>query len=434
MVGAVFISTVDARGAGIVVKKSILDPQPIAVADLLVNEEAPEAAHNILDDEFLVVYERQGVIIGQRMSSSGELLYDPFSISDSGGNEHPSVAFNPLTQSYVVAWEDDEGGQVDIWAISVAGTHQSVGDQFFSTPYAVTNSTTDQTRPSIACNMTDSSCLIVYEYHQTSSFYEIHAARVSVGATTISSDGAMFFLIAFNDFISHEDPDVVWGDDEGNYLVTWVREDGGIGAIWYARIYDTDQGLSSEIMTSPAALWPGLSNDQLNQDAAYDPSQGEYLVVFEYDAISNKDIWGVRVPGSSGSIAVSDLMQITTSSDFEVRPSVAHFNGVFPTYDGASAVPKFMIAYMTYQSVGNEYRLTLRSVVLEESAWYLYDEGVSESYDAADAYLRDSFLVGSWGNERVYVFWEVKNILQNHYDIYALGLNSELAFLPLIIK
>jgi hypothetical protein len=405
------------------------------VADLLVNEEDPEAAHNILDNQYLVVYERQEVIMGQRFSPTGALLQSPFEISDADGNRNPTVAYNLQTQSYIVAWEDDEGGQVDVWAISVAGTHQTAGDQFLSPPYAVTNDAKDQTDPNIACNAHDSSCLIVFEYHRTTSFNEINAERVEVAPTAITSGGGLI-LVGFDDFYSHESPDVVWGEGENNYLVTWVREDAGIGTIWYARIYDTDQGLSSEFMTSSAALWSSLSNDQRNPDAAYEPNSGEYLVVFDYDDTTDRDIWGVRVPGSSGVIENSDVFDIIgISSHSERDPAVAHFGGVFPSYNGASSEPKLMVAYKQYQSPSQVYQLRVYTIELvTANAVFIYDGSEIETYDAADAILDDIFLVGSWGNDRVYAFWDLKQVATNQYDVYAFGLNTEYAFLPLIIN
>jgi len=428
------IQAVTAGRATVAVSTSYLDAPPIPVADLLVNEEEPEAAYNILDDEYLVVYERQGVIIGQRLSPSGELVQDAFEISDSAGNKHPSVAYNLSTQSYVVAWEDEESGDINIWARSVAGIHQTIGDQFYSPPYDVTSSTTDQTNPSIACNINESSCLVVFEYHRTASYYEIHAERVNVGVSPIVSDGDTI-VIEFEDFISHENPDVVWGEAEGNFLVTWIREDAGVGDVWFARVYDTEQGnFADEFVTSSSVLYSGFSNDQRNQEAAYEPNTGEYLVVFDYDSGPNNDIWGIRVPGSSGSPVVSDLLQIAYSSNSETRPSVAHFGGVFPTYDGAAAPPKLMIAYREYDSLADAYYLQLRSVVLENGDTFVYDEGTVETYDGSEAFLEDSFLVGSWGDNQVFVIWEVDWDATNHYDIYALGLNSESVYLPFIIN
>ena len=428
LIGTGAIQAANAAPAPIETRKSYLDAPPIPVADLLVNEEDPEAAHNILDDEYLVVYERQGVIIGQRMSALGKLLQAPFEISDSAGNKNPTVAYNLSTESYVVAWEDED----DIWAISVAGTYQDVGDQFYSPPFPVDSSSNAQMNPSIACNINDSSCLIVYEYYDPFLSFEIMAERVEVKADEISSIDD--FLIVFEDFVDHERPDVVWGEGAGSYLVTWIREDGGDESVWYARIYDTDQGLSSEILTSPDSLWPGLSNNQRNQDAAYEPNTGDYLVVFDHDSGSNADIWGVRVPGSSGSPGVFDLIQIAYSGDSETMPAVAHFGGVYPTYDGAAAPAKLMVAYKQYDSLANAYYLQLRSVVLENSGFYLYDEGTVDTYDASDTLLEDIYLVGSWGDNHLYVIWEAKLLAANHYNIYALGLNTEYVFLPLIVK
>ena len=429
-VGTGASQAVNAEPAPIETRTSYLDAPPIPVADLLVNEEDPEAAHNILDDEYLVVYERQGVIIGQRMSASGELLELPFEISDSGGNKTPTVAYNESSDSYVVVWEDED----DLWAISVAGTYQEVGDQFYSPPYPIKTSANAQRNPSIACNMYDSSCLIVFEYHDPFSSIEIMAERVDVENDKISYIKG--FQVESEDFVDHERPDVVWGERDDNYLVTWIREDGGDESIWYARIYDTDQGLSSEILTSPASLWPGLSNNQRNQDAAYDPNTGDYLVVFDHFSGSSTDIWGVRVPGDSGSPGVFDLLQIAYSDDPESMPAVAHVGGVFPKFNGASAVSKLMVSYKQYNSGGNAYTLQLKSIDLENNAWFLYDEGTVKIYDAGEANIYDSFLVGSWGSNRVFLFWEVKwdPSNKNNYDIFALGLNQAYVYLPLIVK
>ncbi len=93
----------------------------------------PRVAFNALDDEYLVVWyaddpaaglaDDEFEIFGQRISGAGNLIGDnDFRISDVAGTGdatrsaiRPDVAFNALTENYLVVWsaDDNNDGQVD---------------------------------------------------------------------------------------------------------------------------------------------------------------------------------------------------------------------------------------------------------------------------------------------------------------------------------
>jgi hypothetical protein len=117
-----------------------------------------------------------GDIYGARVSSSGLVLDNSGLLVSIQGSEHsqrnPSVDF--LDTCYVVAWEDDRGGDFDAYAARVT----PLGEVLDSSGIRVSSSPLSDLAPDICC--TEHQCLVLWEERSTGpSDSDVRGARIS---------------------------------------------------------------------------------------------------------------------------------------------------------------------------------------------------------------------------------------------------------------
>jgi hypothetical protein len=415
----------------------------ITVADSFYLEENPGIAHNIRDNEYLIVYEEEGEIIGVRMRPDGAIYGTQLTISGGGGgSKNPEVSYNHYTKTYVVVWQyEDTTGDIGIRGRTILGTHQNTGGQFDTFPTVVQDSAEDESHPDIACNALDSTCLVVYEYHYSATDHDIYAQRMAVGSGSFSQDQAGFVIQNLG--VNEYHPVVAWGEPEDNFLVTWVVDDTseGINRIYFAHIFETHQGggSTSEFETLPAAListGSSYSRDQSNQDIAYSPAHREYLIVFEFNATLlgiDIDIYGQRIPGASSFIS-GDPFWIGGLANPESNPSVAHIGGRYPTHNFATHPEVFMVAYVTYDPTDDTEKLFLQNVRAGSSDVIDFPTLVDEAPGIYEE-IHDVALAGSWMSNPIFAVWEFKTIgPPDDFNLYANGYWPFAAFIPIVVN
>ncbi len=417
----------------------------VSIADTFYYEEDPDAAHNIRDDEYLIVYEQEGEIKGQRMLPDGSLYGGQMTLSGgSGGSKYPAVSYNHFTKTFLVVWQhEDPTGDIGIRGRTVFGAHQSSGGQFDTTVQQIQDSTEDESHPDVACNSLDSTCLVVYEYHYSSSDHDIFGQRMAMAAGSLTTDGVGFTIQNLSD--NEHNPVVVWGEGEDNFLVTWTRDDAseGYSRIFFAHVFDTHQGgggPSSEFNTLPTAMIPAASpysREQYGQDAAYSPAHGEYLVAFVYDATvvgTNFDIFGQYIPGATNSFPV-DVFWIGGYTNPEYDPSVTHIGGAYPTHNFAAHPEIFMVSFTSFDPTNNTEKLYIQNV--QEGANDLIGfETLAAKSPTGDETIEDHIVVGSWTSRPVFLIWETHFTggIPFDYDLYANRFWPFGIFLPQIVR
>jgi len=116
-------------------------------------------------------------------------------------------------------------------------------------------------------------------------------------------------------------PAVAYSPQSQNYLVVWEDHHWGSGNDWdiYSRLVnnaDVPVGSALDITSS-------YGNKQLAPDVAYNPSSGEFLVVWEDEfATTDHDIYAQRL-GSDGSV-LGGRITVTTLNNLESNPAVAY--------------------------------------------------------------------------------------------------------------
>jgi hypothetical protein len=202
--------------------------------------------------------------------------------ADPGGDprRNPDVAYNRSRNEFLVAWEQESGGQWDVFARRVTGS----GVPLFPAPITIDSSANDQRNPAVAAIPTApnyGSYLVVYDREFSSSERDIYARKVN-------GDGTTGLITPIS--IPHEDEyaPVIAGDETSQrYLAAWRREDYASPQSWDGMVaWQLDLG-GSQIGHSHVI--GGLDAEHVSVAAG---SVGDYLMVYDDPLAASRAIVG----------------------------------------------------------------------------------------------------------------------------------------------
>jgi hypothetical protein len=298
---------------------------------------------------YLVVYERAGSIYGQRVSPTGQLAYSPFYI---GSGYNPDVACDRVLDLCAVVYKKYLSSPSYSYAIvgkTVYGSYNASGQTIGMENVIADYYYKTEMNPAVACNCSDHSCLVVYEYEVSTSDHDIYAQRIQNSPTIgMFNQGARFTPATAS--ATEVNPAVAWGGSDNNYLVVWsVMYNNDHYRVIFQHIHDTHQTSGDQWQHGPTWLInPGThDSDQTSPAVAYNFDDQKYLVGFSYaaGAPSGLDIRAERVWGT-GQITTGDPFLIAYFTGDERHPAV--------TYDGGSKqfVAVFSNEYLSSWGIG----------------------------------------------------------------------------------
>jgi len=129
-----------------------------------INQDKPRLAFSPISNEYLVVW-REIADYENPWGVSGGIIYNdktgfPVAISNSAEpRDYPDVAYNLMRNEFVVTWDMEVMGDLDIYAMRLAfnGQPQDPGE------FAVANSVLDEQHPSVAACYSDDRYLFVWQ-------------------------------------------------------------------------------------------------------------------------------------------------------------------------------------------------------------------------------------------------------------------------------
>jgi len=276
---------------------------------------APTVAANGTDG-YLVAWQdgRHGSanwdIYATRLSKTGNPMGGEFIISDAAHNQTlPVVAYAASAEVYLVAWEDDQGGTGNpiVYARRVEGSGTPSGEAFPLTANAVNY----QLVPAVSGD--DDRFCVVWQDGRSGLVDEIYGQYVAADGGLSGENFA-----AAKARHGQELPSIAAGVKE--YLVTWMDYRNGTDYdIWGQRV-NYKGGLSGDPL--PIAV---ESYGQGVPDAAYNPTNREYLVVWHgLSPERGFDIYARRL--TPGGTAIGDPLLISagTSAASEGYPRVVY--------------------------------------------------------------------------------------------------------------
>jgi hypothetical protein len=289
-------------------------------------EISPDVAYDSTHSEYLAVWfnDRTALddIMAQRLSKDGSLIGAPFYIASGGegiNRRYPRVVYNVLSDQYLVVWEQQ--GVSD--GFSIQGRRVTWNGVLIDTAAIVIRDAGitlySPARPAVAYAQTANKYLVVWEetFHPSSvlNIYGqvvLASGSLSGGLVNIAQDDSGNVL---------SDADLAYNPLANQYLVAWQRYDHGstLTDIYSRRV--TGDGAALGAGPILLAFYTVSSTAPAVAALPVEPS-GQYLVVWESHYKSNdSDILGILV-GSDGNPAIHDISITSTNNVDQLQPDV----------------------------------------------------------------------------------------------------------------
>jgi hypothetical protein len=257
----------------------------IPIATTAGDEEYPDIAYCPGSGEYLVVYDADYVITGQRLDEFGIPIGDPFEISSGtadSGIFPKADCVKGDSEYFVVAWITYAEITLDnIQIQAVHGSHQTAPlSQLHGSPIMVPTTVSEELYPEVACSTDENNCLLVYQYMGDT--MESRAQRLEVIESGITFVGDTFNFLLDDEYQSY--PAVSWNSLDDNYLIAWEQS----GNIGYVHVFGGEQGPGmDELQHAPAPLY--ITRGCRYPRVAHNPQTGKFMVVFTCEDSSGGD-------------------------------------------------------------------------------------------------------------------------------------------------
>jgi hypothetical protein len=273
-----------------------LKGDPICISCSAVHQEyASDVAQSTLRGQFLVVWTDESNptddILGRRVRPNGNFVGSTIPVATAangatGDDDGPAVAYNHVKGQFQVVWADARG-VLDIYGQRIRDNGNLIGSAF-----RISTDPSPQWGPDIAFDGYEAEYYVVWSddrrksvdvYGQLlSSYGRLRGGqrRIGLGMGTdlyavVSADGA--------------------GDPNNRYLVVWQDGRNGYPDFdVYGRFVNPSgqpQGPSDFVIENPASVQASPALPQSN-----DWQSGRWLVVWEDDRGTSRDIWGLMFP------------------------------------------------------------------------------------------------------------------------------------------
>ena len=252
-----------------------------------VSERHSDVAHS--DNVYVVAYEEDGAIVTAKIIDYGGsvAIYWNTIYDGDESSYFPSIAYEAGTGLFVITWQYDfsgNGSDYDIYARALNPWSGPVGSAV-----TVASSYDQETRPDIACNPYDESCLIVFNFDDGDE--NIYGRYMDITSSGVSDSSPS--LVEITDIDRSTGPHVAWSNYGSSYLVayTWTDNIDGETFPVASVLYDTYQGSSSASIM--ADEWPAVGigadpwyddlHDKSTTGVAYDFCSEKFIIVYTYD-------------------------------------------------------------------------------------------------------------------------------------------------------
>ncbi len=294
------------------------DSQMFPIYSTVDDQIEASVAFNPVSDQYLVVWANVSSnidpIIGVRVAAGGYQIGNSFTISSgTGDSSYPDICYNPVANQFLVVWEYDEGVRPDIHSRAVSATGQLLNtEQDLGSGAGLTS----RTRPAIAYASVSQKYLVVFEsFTQGNVAGDIEAQVLTNGGLL---DGINLRIQTGTFSAHHSFPDVAYNRSRNEYLAVWQSDVGDFDVLG-RRIQGVGTPMSPETITVSASAW-----DETMPAVAAMPTTsnfGYYLVVSRIETPSGtSDLWGARVTGQG---AAQPGFYVTNDPVLQIRPAVA---------------------------------------------------------------------------------------------------------------
>ncbi|MBX3697766.1 MAG: hypothetical protein KF811_08145 [Dokdonella sp.] len=353
-------------------------------------------AFNATANEYLVVWsadndanDNENEIWGRRFDgSTRQPIGGEFRISTTGTDGdadrdafNPDVSWSSQTNEYLVVWQGDNestDNEFETYGRFVGPTGALQGIQLRISQMGTDgDANSSASNPALAYSATSNEFLVVWQGDEglaplVDNEFEIFGQRISAASrNTAGSRMQISMMGGANGADANYDansPDLAWNSAANTFLVVWGGDDNTGGLvdnefeIWGRRV--AGGGLPQGATQTRLSSMGGTGNTTYgaaNPDVAYDPDDGQFLVVFQGDDDSVGDneteIFGQRVNASSGA-TVGSMIRISEVG----LPGSTQFAGFNPAVGYSTATGNYLVAFNGDEYVDNENEILARRV------------------------------------------------------------------------
>ncbi len=283
---------------------------PLVVSEY--DQADPDLFYNPVDGGYLLVWHHRQpgrfVIKGQRVSALGDPLGTPFDIPapNEGKQWIPGCAYNGADNEFLVAWEDMT--TADILAQRIAGDGTALGGTITIAAWPESQ----WAPPLVAFNSIEREYIVVWDALADADIY----GQIVSADGTLRGANLTISLAPGGQFAS----DIVYSPTSNEYLVVWTDERAipKRGSDIYAQRLSADGlAMGRELIVSGASEW------QRECQAAHDPGNGEYLLIW-WDGRNPEtvnDIYGQRL--SLSGAPLGPYLVISSATRDQRQPALA---------------------------------------------------------------------------------------------------------------
>ena len=297
----------------------------------------------------------------------------------------------------------------------------------------VASTAEDEFAPSIACEVDDYYCLVLYDYGTD----DIQGQRLYMDTVGIEQG-----LDRVGDPFDPDpgDPinqttDVTWSMSRGEYMAIWQQWYPDTTDYWkdrFAYIYEDDQSPGSQIkggpywLTSETGFGSGYEYDQVGPKVAFNNLSGNYMVTFKISYGGWSIGAGVLLYGSS---IVGGPYNLDGDSHWVTQTAVAFSGG--PTGSGY-ADDEFLAV-----NIETDFSSDYLQGAYFHGDHFTDDDFPIESVTGEEVFLRNPDVAGNPNDGAFLVVWEQEDA-EGDRNIYAMRMgnyyNFTDIFIPLVMK
>jgi len=229
-------------------------------------QRGPKPAYNPVTDRYLVVWEdwRDHDIYGRLVNANGTLSGSQFPIAAAAEYQwNPDLAYNSTSNQFLVVFDDD---RVDPSDKDIYGQLVNADGSLSGANFTISDPLTNQLLPAVAYNNTANQYLVVWEDDRNpATDADIYARVVNGNGSMIGADFAISTATADQSY-----PELAYASSANRFLVVWEQS-----ADVYGRLVNADKtfaGPEFRIASGPGSL--------SNPVVGFDPSSKQFLVVW----------------------------------------------------------------------------------------------------------------------------------------------------------
>jgi hypothetical protein len=281
-------------------------------------------AWNATMNEYLVVWNDQRPnydvdIYGQRISDSGAVLGERIAIASGSNYQYSNgIAWNSISNEYLVVWPEHIGSSPRIFGQRVSGSGALLGENF-----AISRESTSGVYPAVAWNATSNEYLVTWRDNRSSaSSPDIYGQRVSGSGALLGADFAVSTASG-----SQELAALSWNANSNTYLVTWA--DGRNGSFQW--------DVYGQLVSGIAPSTPTPTATPTRTPTPTPRTQYLPLTLRRFPPIPDAPVLNaITAPGANPSYSVRWNASQSATSYLVQRATSANFADAVQVYSGAA--------------------------------------------------------------------------------------------------